>query len=246
MRRRGRRDPGSSPLARGLHPRFDRPGYCGRIIPARAGFTTASTDRPRSGPDHPRSRGVYSHRVTAERVMRGSSPLARGLRSLPARGTGPGRIIPARAGFTARRVPDESGEPDHPRSRGVYPSSPAAPRGRRGSSPLARGLLVGLLSREEEPGSSPLARGLLGDRPEHAEQEGIIPARAGFTGHGGGAVDAVEDHPRSRGVYPVPALARLGLGGSSPLARGLPGPGARAPRPRRIIPARAGFTFSAS
>ena len=128
VRRRGRRDPGSSPLARGLHPRFDRPGYCGRIIPARAGFTTASTDRPRSGPDHPRSRGVYSHRVTAERVMRGSSPLARGLqRRRPANALA-GGIIPARAGFTRVAGARLKGRPDHPRSRGVYRARPARPR----------------------------------------------------------------------------------------------------------------------
>ena len=32
-----------------------------RIIPARAGFTTASTTTMRPSPDHPRSRGVYAY-----------------------------------------------------------------------------------------------------------------------------------------------------------------------------------------
>ena len=50
-------------------------------------------------------------------------------------------------------------------------------------------------------GSSPLARGLLIGRGDSPEAAGIIPARAGFTDvveavAGGGA-----DHPRSRGVY---------------------------------------------
>ena len=50
------------------------------------------------------------------------------------------------------------------------------------------------------------------------------------------------DHPRSRGVYRRSPLPVLATAGSSPLARGLPGP-----RPARhggvgIIPARAGFT----
>ena len=50
---------GSSPLARGLpvEGRWNC-APCG-IIPARAGFTTASSTGPASSPDHPRSRGVY-------------------------------------------------------------------------------------------------------------------------------------------------------------------------------------------
>ena len=35
-------------------------------------------------------------------------------------GGGPGRIIPARAGFTDRRLPAGRNAADHPRSRGVY------------------------------------------------------------------------------------------------------------------------------
>ena len=51
---------GSSPLARGL-PRSRRASCrARRIIPARAGFTTRVTARIQFGPDHPRSRGVYT------------------------------------------------------------------------------------------------------------------------------------------------------------------------------------------
>ena len=50
------------------------------------------------------------------------------------------------------------------------------------------------------------------------------------------------DHPRSRGVYNAKLKRALTRIGSSPLARGLPGP-AGAPDPEGgIIPARAGFT----
>ena len=50
---------GSSPLARGL-PVSVALLFCRfRIIPARAGFTTTSSTRSSSTPDHPRSRGVY-------------------------------------------------------------------------------------------------------------------------------------------------------------------------------------------
>ena len=72
---------GSSPLARGLHPRAIHHRAQHRIIPARAGFTKSPPTPRRTQPDHPRSRGVY--RVVGSWCGMGS------------------RIIPARAGFTA-------------------------------------------------------------------------------------------------------------------------------------------------
>ncbi len=54
----------------------------------------------------------------------------------------------------------------------------------------------------------------------------------------------MEDHPRSRGVYVRDRAKRFGLGGSSPLARGLPRRPRRTGRRPGIIPARAGFTGS--
>ena len=132
--------PGSSPLARGLlaqppHRLGDR-----RIIPARAGFTRPARRPPGAGPDHPRSRGVYSPADLAAWAPAGSSPLARGLP--PARRARGGRrgIIPARAGFTASTSPSRGRAPDHPRSRGVYAIMDCQARKGRGSSPLARGL----------------------------------------------------------------------------------------------------------
>ena len=53
---------------------------------------------------------------------------------------------------------------------------------------------------------------------------------------------AMEDHPRSRGVYLMTAVQTVVAWGSSPLARGLRPPVWRASRTQRIIPARAGFT----
>ena len=91
---------GSSPLARGLRDTVPaRRGHEG-IIPARAGFTTGPPPSRHHGRDHPRSRGVYEGGLPADDVDRGSSPLARGLRS-PVSPLGPRSwIIPARAGFT--------------------------------------------------------------------------------------------------------------------------------------------------
>ena len=92
-----------------------------RIIPARAGFTSAGIFKYDSGGDHPRSRGVYCGVLGQDPDLRGSSPLARGLRVSGPRRFSPFRIIPARAGFTPARTSRAPRTPDHPRSRGVYP-----------------------------------------------------------------------------------------------------------------------------
>ena len=213
---------GSSPLARGLpEETIGVVIECG-IIPARAGFTARTPPTHRPGEDHPRSRGVYRSTWPASRRRRGSSPLARGLRTRRTTNPGPGRIIPARAGFTFSGRPRPVRGRDHPRSRGVYSQKASSSSRRLGSSPLARGL----------------RSGHAGDLRRHR----IIPARAGFTPPDRGPGRRLGDHPRSRGVY----WARVGGGGagpgSSPLARGLrPYPQLRAGA-RGIIPARAGFT----
>ena len=77
---------GSSPLARGLRPAQGAQGPLSRIIPARAGFTSALCASAISSTDHPRSRGVYLTDDAAADPEDGSSPLARGLRGLRHRG----------------------------------------------------------------------------------------------------------------------------------------------------------------
>ena len=92
---------GSSPLARGLLPRWrGRRGVFG-IIPARAGFTNGRVPVERVREDHPRSRGVYRSVSVPSAPENGSSPLARGLRVPEGSAVGGGGIIPARAGFTS-------------------------------------------------------------------------------------------------------------------------------------------------
>ena len=114
------------------------------------------------------------------------------------------------------------GEADHPRSRGVYTSSG--------------------MRRRMTPGSSPLARGLPPSRKVNGVTSGIIPARAGFTSHHHRQHPCSTDHPRSRGVYHRRRRSSGDLGGSSPLARGLPRRARNGALLQRIIPARAGFT----
>ena len=134
---------GSSPLARGLRHLVASVPLRHRIIPARAGFTQpAAAPRPPYS-DHPRSRGVYKFMSLDDETLYGSSPLARGLRG-HCRGHLFGcRIIPARAGFTCTRRPRNRLRADHPRSRGVYPENEEDGDSYMGSSPLARGLLLG-------------------------------------------------------------------------------------------------------
>ena len=131
-------------------------------------------------------------------------------------------IIPARAGFTRTFASSLPRSRDHPRSRGVYLQTKMQTGRDAGSSPLARGLLVGAL---------PLGRPF-----------GIIPARAGFTGRPAFLPRRLWDHPRSRGVYYVYAFESATGIGSSPLARGLLRTIHRSRRVVGIIPARAGFT----
>ena len=234
---------GSSPLARGLQSLTGSQTHDSGIIPARAGFTFG-TERIREGrPDHPRSRGVYAVSKATRSPWPGSSPLARGLPGPLARPAGSLRIIPARAGFTRtalRRRERPAGSsplargllrtalsracstPDHPRSRGVYRWAHLSCDPFGGSSPLARGLRL--------PGAPP------------AHDHGIIPARAGFTRVGAVGGGWGGDHPRSRGVYPIPHRRIPAILGSSPLARGLPVRMLLREKRGRIIPARAGFT----
>ena len=199
---RARLSMGSSPLARGLRPPPVGDGRDGRIIPARAGFTSSRSASESLSSDHPRSRGVYHRRHLHPPKVTGSSPLARGLPDLALLSRRQHGIIPARAGFTrSMMVPFRVGW-DHPRSRGVYISTPTARRPMSGSSPLARGLL-----RECGP---------------FVFSSRIIPARAGFTRFCDCAHALFLDHPRSRGVYFDSMKNAVSKTGSSPLARGLP------------------------
>ena len=154
--------------------------------------------------------------------VRGSSPLARGLRRANPPSPGMSRIIPARAGFTSPRPAPTTCPTDHPRSRGVYQD---------GTTVLA-----------SVDGSSPLARGLRRVARPATHHHGIIPARAGFTPPGAASAGSRWDHPRSRGVYITAVFTAVSGFGSSPLARGLRALRPAPAQPVRIIPARAGFT----
>ena len=192
---------GSSPLARGLPEKALPWITASRIIPARAGFTTANQISHVRVKDHPRSRGVYIRRRCAPSSTSGSSPLARGLPVHPPDHKVGAGIIPARAGFTSTGPRCPCRRPDHPRSRGVYSTCATL--------------------RLSIAGSSPLARGLRRETRHVNAHRGIIPARAGFTRRPPDLGARGADHPRSRGVYTSSIGHRAISEGSSPLARGL-------------------------
>ena len=236
-----------------------------RIIPARAGFTVAHFAHLSSVRDHPRSRGVYGTGGATTGEPPGSSPLARGLPEAIYAAKEDLGIIPARAGFTLSERRRWLAGTDHPRSRGVYLQMRVLDGSNKGSSPLARGLLLypvlvramfsdhprsrGVYIEEEEdyedlPGSSPLARGLRAFSGKSSIVGRIIPARAGFTCVRVCACVSFSDHPRSRGVYSASTVKLLPVPGSSPLARGLRDDVGGSHCEFRIIPARAGFTWT--
>ena len=217
---------GSSPHARGLLLGAVRQAGRGGIIPARAGFTGPRRwCRSRWG-DHPRTRGVYSSRAAASRLYHGSSPHARGLLGLEPITVRLSGIIPARAGFTPSAAWSPQAAPDHPRTRGVY------------FWDIPKTLM--------SVGSSPHARGLPRVVIESAFECRIIPARAGFTILVPAPERGNTDHPRTRGVYYITFNDFPKAEGSSPHARGLPTGLYKFDSGGRIIPARAGFTWSRS
>ena len=236
---------------------------CAGIIPARAGSTAPSRPTGASARDHPRSRGVYSHRSWPATRTRGSSPLARGLPAAVTGKTVIHRIIPARAGFTPPASLGLVVRGDHPRSRGVYTHPLECDRWCVGSSPLARGLRdavpapaaanriiparAGFTCSVMEwwwvPLDHPRSRGVYAAVvPVGQATPGIIPARAGFTRRDVARRSRWTDHPRSRGVYVSAFPPATAFRGSSPLARGLRDRPVMTGHEGGIIPARAGFT----
>ena len=254
---------GSSPLARGL--RLVEEVLRGdlRIIPARAGFTQYAPPSGRTPRDHPRSRGVYRIGERWRIAIRGSSPLARGLRGGIVDGHHVGGIIPARAGFTSGRTCLRGGRGDHPRSRGVYGRVMEGGSWGAGSSPLARGLHPRLRNQRVPRGIIPARAGFTPSPPpqgprarDHPRSRGVYrrlisemcvnrgssPLARGLLDDSVRKAYRGGDHPRSRGVYDHCEPGPFEEGGSSPLARGLPVPGGCDRLIPRIIPARAGFT----
>ena len=95
-------------------------------------------------------------------------------------------------------------------------------------------------------GSSPLARGSLLPQVTDAGDDGLIPARAGLTVTATASTSVAGAHPRSRGAHAFLPVVTEAVSGSSPLARGSPGPRSAQRPDAGLIPARAGLTTAST
>ena len=110
-----------------------------RIIPARAGQTSSIWRDSSASTDHPRACGANSFFLSSHVLGFGSSPRVRGKRVVRVPGRLPARIIPARAGQTARRCRAAPERPDHPRACGANGKAFHTEENLPGSSPRVRG-----------------------------------------------------------------------------------------------------------
>ena len=237
------REKGSSPRARGARDYVEEIDGPVGIIPACAGSTDLTLLHLILRWDHPRVRGEHGHPGRPLPAAWGSSPRARGARTVtlmphPRRG-----IIPACAGSTSFAAGLSSPKRDHPRVRGEHPLTLASGMCRSGSSPRARGArprhddqlgqqgiipacagsTVGVeLGRRRESGSSPRARGARPNDVDRLLDTGIIPACAGSTSFPRRGSGSPGDHPRVRGEHPSHRARPPPSAGSSPRARGAP------------------------
>ena len=191
---------GSSPRVRGKHARHcDRWGRV-RLIPARAGKTCSDSTWSRLPGAHPRACGENCAPADTRSAGQGSSPRVRGKRVRRRRPWSAPRLIPARAGKTARRSQQMSRRGAHPRACGE--NKHKFTRGISGS------------------GSSPRVRG---EHPRSRRYNGrprLIPARAGKTDFTMTLGTGSQAHPRACGENLIGLGADLAATGSSPRVRG--------------------------
>ena len=152
---------GSSPHARGALRVRHSLDWQQRIIPACAGSTKPIARNPRIRGDHPRMRGEHCAGCSGTYPQAGSSPHARGARSVVFSGPMDSGIIPACAGSTFSPKPRYHKSTDHPRMRGEHK--------------CLKCLVLIVV------GSSPHARGARKLHSASQRTSGIIPACAGST-----------------------------------------------------------------
>ncbi len=152
---------GSSPRVRGTLLAKALGGHLMRIIPARAGNTSAGAVNLSASPDHPRACGEHDQPSSSGQADGGSSPRVRGTLQSKAPALADNRIIPARAGNTSPVQGGCASYADHPRACGEH-----LPQ--RGNVRF-------------QPGSSPRVRGTRRLSLRANRERRIIPARAGNT-----------------------------------------------------------------
>ena len=213
---------GSSPQARGTRPCRLSNQPRRRFIPAGAGNTLLQYPTGSGRAVHPRRRGEHVRIPSGFAYHGGSSPQARGTRSLGGSESPENRFIPAGAGNTWVCRMRSGSWPVHPRRRGEHATS----------NPLTP-LLIG---------SSPQARGTRARVNCRSTTKRFIPAGAGNTTLNTYYRYVNTVHPRRRGEH-APVRGRSAISyGSSPQARGTQTPDRRRRISRRFIPAGAGNT----
>ena len=235
---------GSSPRGRGKRRHETFLEDIARLIPARAGKTSAPHRGAPAHTAHPRAGGENCETSSSVFCMPGSSPRGQGKRERLADRVPHGRLIPARAGKTAAGGQDARRSRAHPRAGGENIPAKFRPSQEQGSSPRGRGKQT----RDEREPFFPR----------------LIPARAGKTAAswlgqvavsahpraGGKTRGAVNDalapaaHPRAGGENLTPAGRLVIDGGSSPRGRGKPIRAMRSAASAGLIPAPAGKTSS--
>ena len=194
---------GSSPRGRGKRVSARSNGDRARLIPARAGKTDRAHDGNQARTAHPRAGGENAFVVGATATVRGSSPRGRGKRASMIVTEDEGRLIPARAGKTARHPASGPRSTAHPRAGGENALACFAFACGGGSSPRGRGKR-------------------LGEVPEELLRR-LIPARAGKTRLRLRRPIGSRAHPRAGGENILPPHVCSWPGGSSPRGRGKPG-----------------------
>ena len=152
----------------------------------------------------------------------GSSPRVRGKQGAATFVHVHPRLIPARAGKTARTAVRRGEYPAHPRACGENPLLPRPELSCHGSSPRVRG----------KPGP-PMVGGVV---------RGLIPARAGKTTSSSTRRRVSTAHPRACGENRNASTQPAMIFGSSPRVRGKPGGAPAGGSAPGLIPARAGKT----
>ena len=215
---------GSSPRVRG------KPGLGGHkdfmvgLIPACAGKTPYSYEKPYCVGAHPRVCGENEASIPEKARARGSSPRVRGKPQGPADEKAEGGLIPACAGKTASPTLARSIGQAHPRVCGENDGARCEVVEAEGSSPRVRG-----------------KRDLLRKQRRHS---GLIPACAGKTPFSLSSTVMNGAHPRVCGENRKAHLPRMWKQGSSPRVRGKRGPSQGRRPGQGLIPACAGKTPS--
>ena len=130
---------GSSPRLRGAP--VDTTSVClvGGLIPASAGSTPGRAHHRDLDQAHPRVCGEHAIASVIGTRTAGSSPRLRGARNPLRNRNCPARLIPASAGSTRSRIPDQRQQRAHPRVCGEHATTTHRRGNGRGSSPRLRG-----------------------------------------------------------------------------------------------------------